>query len=303
VDLNFEAIRNEFEDIGRARNNTMFQRARLKPGTTNKWRIMPAYNDKGDFFHKVNMHWRVGGPQGKTFPCQGNFGGECYMCKVVQQMRTSGQDRLAQQWAGRPQYLINVWVLDNQEEYNKGIVIGSLSRPPMQQLLGFLQDNSQAALKKFLDPVEGRAVFITVKGTGFDTEYQVVPDMELFPIQNWQEVRAKLHKLDQVMKPSTPEAMAAAVQAALSGGVAAVPAPTTFNPGGAAPAFVAPPMVARPPQITGPIVPSVPAPLNIPPTIPTVAGPIPPTPASTGGIPPEDKTKMDNFLNAFEKKG
>lgn len=145
-------------------------------------RIMPEVGDMDEyvFFQEVGKHY-IPGANNKSLYCpEFTTGGdeECPICEMVNQLyRGSEEDKkLASSLRVRKQYWMNVIDRDNE---SAGPQIFTPGQTIMRALIAYINDPEYGDMS---DVDEGYDITIERKGSGMDTEYNVLPRRNISPL-------------------------------------------------------------------------------------------------------------------------
>jgi len=166
-------------------------------------RIMPAYNEYGDWFKEVFFHYEIG-PVKANFPCRRSFGQDCYVCNVAEAVRANNPD-LTRRLFRRRRFFMNIVDLNQP---GKGVQVYACGPTVARDIFSYVRDRKRYGL--VLDPDSGRNIVIERIGQGRDSRYIVKIDPEPTPIPNkkWLD---SLYNLDEIVRPPTDEDMRAAL--------------------------------------------------------------------------------------------
>ncbi len=160
-------------------------------------RIMPAYNEAGDWFKEVFFHYEVG-PVKANFPCRRSFGQDCYICNIAEAVRPSNPD-LTRKLYRRRRFFMNIV---DMNQPGKGVQVYACGPMVARDIFSYVRDRKRYGL--VLDPDNGRNIVIERMGQGRDSRYIVKIDPESTPIANrkWLD---NLYNLDEIVRPPLEE--------------------------------------------------------------------------------------------------
>lgn len=136
-------------------------------------RIMPPYDNEGNFFRQFGKHWRIGPEENVVIYCpQDTFAMPCEVCarlkkvmgEVYEGMRKNPMRKA--EYEKQLQYLkektssLRYYVnLVDMDEVDKGVQVGELPQTVILAILDIIQ-NEQAGYGDITDPKEGFDIFI-----------------------------------------------------------------------------------------------------------------------------------------------
>lgn len=136
-------------------------------------RIMPPYDNEGNFFRQFGKHWRIGPEENVVIYCpQDTFAMPCEVCnrlkKVVGEvyegmrknpMRKAEYEKQLQYLKEKTSSLRYYVNLVDMDEVDKGVQVGELPQTVILAILDIIQ-NEQAGYGDITDPNEGFDIFI-----------------------------------------------------------------------------------------------------------------------------------------------
>jgi hypothetical protein len=227
-------------------------------------RIMPPYDNEGNFFRQFGKHWRIGPEENVVIYCpQDTFAMPCEVCnrlkKVVGEvyegmrknpMRKAEYEKQLQYLKEKTSSLRYYVNLVDMDEVDKGVQVGELPQTVILAILDIIQ-NEQAGYGDITDPNEGFDIFINRAKDPSDkrnTKYSVstVRTPSAIPAA-WKE---NIVNLDAVVRLEPAERVALLAEGKDVGMSTAVVDTTArvLPPAQLPPAVQTPPVVQSPPE-------------------------------------------------------
>lgn len=169
-----------------------------KPGDgENLIRIMPPYNEIGEWFKETFFHFEIG-PTKKHLPCRKAFGSDCFICKVADAVRTSNPD-LTKKLYRRRRFYMNVVDLNAP---GKGVQVFVCGPTLCRDIISYVRDRRRYG--EVLDPDKGKNIVIERFGQGRESRYIVKIEPDSTPITNKKWLDG-LYNLDEIVRMPSEE--------------------------------------------------------------------------------------------------
>ena len=144
----------------------------FKTGST-QFRIMPAYNEKGVWFHRIREHFIEAANRGMV--CIEPVEGRCPVCEYGASLAASGKEKLAEKYKPSTKYLVNAIILSEPTGKitpREGVKTVRLGSRVFSTLFDYDQDFA-GGYGDIVDYEHGFNVKLDKSGEGLNTEYIV----------------------------------------------------------------------------------------------------------------------------------
>lgn len=207
-----------------------------KPLAKNKIRIMPGWDNEGEFagqfWREVHQHWGVA-EKSPPIICNAKtpgLGDPCPVCEFVDELRAQRTNVEAQETVknlrAKTAYLLNIIDLNDATYTSKDVAEFSQEKPDKEvpfevgdpkvqvyaapstvfnAILGVIQENGV----DITDPTEGYDLTLTKNGSGLTTKYEITPMLKASVCKYYKEGETKLHDLGKIGFVKKPDELVA----------------------------------------------------------------------------------------------